>query len=74
VTHYVGRGGANRREAEAVLYDGRAGQRDRGRGGSAKAPFELDMGNSTLLGRRGKGPGQSPLAQVPITTGAQGRV
>jgi hypothetical protein len=69
VTHYVGRGGANRREAEAVLYDGRAGQRDRGKG--SRAPFELDMGNATLLGRRGKGVGASPLAQqVPVTAGA----
>jgi hypothetical protein len=55
VTNYVGRGGANRREAEAALYDGRAGQRDRGRGGS-KAPFELNLGGATLLGRRGQKP------------------
>ena len=73
VTHYAGRGGANRREAEAVLYEGRAGQRDRGRGGS-KAPFELDIGNSTLLGRRKKPVGQSPLAQVPVTTGPGGHI
>jgi len=55
VTHYVGRGGANRREAEAALYDGRAGQRDRGNGNS-KALFELNLGNATLLGRRGQKP------------------
>lgn len=58
VTHYVGRGGANRREAEAALYDGRAGQRDRGTG--SKAPFELNLGNATLLGRRG----QKPVAGI----------
>ncbi|KAI9639676.1 putative Serine/threonine-protein kinase [Dioszegia hungarica] len=65
VQNYVGRGGANRREAEAVLYDGRAGTRDRG--GRAKAEsrsgFELDIGNATLLGRRKKGPVPSPLGQ-----------
>lgn len=72
VTHYAGRGGANRREAEAVLYEGRAGQRDRGGKSSSKAPFELDIGNATLLGRRKKPVGQSPLAQVPITTGGPG--
>jgi hypothetical protein len=61
-THYAGRGGANRREAEAVLYDGRAGQRDRGKGSKGNSGFELDMGNATLLGRRGKkGPTPSPL-------------
>jgi hypothetical protein len=66
VQHYVGRGGANRREAEAVLYDGRAGQRDRGKGGKS-AGFELDMGNATLLGRRGKKTEASPLSQAPTT-------
>lgn len=71
VTHYVGRGGANRKEAEAVLYDGRAGQRDRGRGGGAgKAPFDLNMTNATLLGRRGKKVDASPLGQIPTTAGS----
>ncbi|KAK4684777.1 serine/threonine-protein kinase RCK2, partial [Tremellales sp. Uapishka_1] len=69
VQNYVGRGGANRREAEAVLYDGRAGQRDRGRGGNKSAGFELDMGNATLLGRRGKKVEPSPLG---LTTAAAG--
>ncbi|WWC89495.1 uncharacterized protein L201_004419 [Kwoniella dendrophila CBS 6074] len=76
--HYAGRGGANRREAEAVLYDGRAGQRDRARGGSSKpsgSGFELDMGNATLLGRRGKKTAPSPLGlnnqtQSPTTAGS----
>ncbi|KAK1924405.1 putative serine/threonine-protein kinase [Papiliotrema laurentii] len=69
VTNYVGRGGANRREAEAVLYDGRAGQRDRGRGGNAKASgFDLDLNNATLLGRRGKKTGASPLSQATPAT------
>ncbi len=72
VTNYVGRGGANRREAEAVLYDGRAGQRDRGRGGNAKSNgFDLDLNNATLLGRRGKKTGASPLSQT--TTAAAER-
>lgn len=71
VTHYVGRGGANRREAEAVLYDGRAGQRDRGKGsGGNKSAFELDMNNATLLGRRVKKTGASPLSQAPATAGS----
>nr|XP_018263259.1 CAMK/CAMK1/CAMK1-RCK protein kinase [Kwoniella dejecticola CBS 10117]OBR85417.1 CAMK/CAMK1/CAMK1-RCK protein kinase [Kwoniella dejecticola CBS 10117] len=75
--HYAGRGGANRREAEAVLYDGRAGQRDRARGGKATASngFELDMNNATLLGRRGKKTAPSPLGlnqptQSPQTAGS----
>jgi hypothetical protein len=68
VTNYVGRGGANRREAEAALYEGRAGQRDRGRGSNSnKGAFDLDLGNATLLGRRGKKTGASPLSQAPTT-------
>ncbi|AFR92267.2 CAMK/CAMK1 protein kinase [Cryptococcus neoformans] len=63
VTNYVGRGGANRREAEAVIYDGRAGQRDRGKGGKSAGGFDLDLNNATLLGRRGKKVAPSPLAQ-----------
>ncbi|KAK4706126.1 serine/threonine-protein kinase RCK2, partial [Phenoliferia sp. Uapishka_3] len=50
---YQGWGGADRKQAEAALYDGRAGPRDRGRG--RKAGFELTLDKSTLLGRR-KGP------------------
>lgn len=57
VTHYVGRGGANRREAEAALYDGRAGQRDRASQRKAGSQFELNLGNATLLGRRNKAHG-----------------
>lgn len=57
---YQGRGGADRKLAEAALYDGRAGTRDRGSaaGGSGgrRKNFELNMGNATLLGRRNKGP------------------
>ena len=37
----------------ANMYDGRAGQRDRGRK-SGTASFELDMDGATLLGRRHK--------------------
>jgi len=62
--HYQGRGGADRRQAEAALYDGRAGQRDRGRGsGTSKATFDLNMDAATLLGRRKKPLGESPLAK-----------
>ena len=35
------------------IYDGRAGQRDRTRR-TGNAPFELDLGGATLLGRRNK--------------------
>ncbi len=66
VQHYQGRGGADRRQAEAVLYDGRAGQRDRGRGGKSNG-FELDLNGSTLLGRRKKPIGESPLAKQVVT-------
>ncbi|KAL1413592.1 MAPK-activated protein kinase Srk1 [Vanrija albida] len=67
VTHYVGRGGANRREAESVLYDGRAGTRDRGRG--SKNVFELDINNATLLSRRQKKPGAAfPTLVLPTAT------
>lgn len=57
--HYPGRGGADRKLAEAALYDGRAGTRDRGSAARNKRAFELNMGNATLLGRRNKngGPG-----------------
>lgn len=66
--HYQGRGGADRRQAEAALYDGRAGQRDRGRGsGGNKATFDLNMDAATLLGRRKKPIGESPLAKQVVT-------
>lgn len=57
VTHYVGRGGANRREAEAALYDGRAGQRDRASQRKGGSQFELNLGKATLLERRNKAHG-----------------
>jgi len=70
--HYAA-GGADRRQAEAALYDGRAGQRDRGAGGGnrrhqnkASNQFELDMNNATLLGRRHKKTEPSPLGRAPI--------
>ncbi|PWN42686.1 Pkinase-domain-containing protein [Ceraceosorus guamensis] len=57
--HYQGRGGADRKLAEAALYDGRAGTRDRG--SNRRKNFELNIGNATLLGRRNKGPlGEQP--------------
>lgn len=49
---YQGWGGADRKMAEAALYDGRAGPRDRGRRGGKKAGFELTLDKATLLGRR----------------------
>ncbi|SNX85527.1 related to serine/threonine-protein kinase [Melanopsichium pennsylvanicum] len=54
---YQGRGGADRRLAEAALYEGRAGPRDRGQNSNRKRGFELNMGNATLLGRRNKAGG-----------------
>lgn len=50
--NYQGWGGANRREAEAALYDGRAGPRDRGGSKAKKQGFELTLDKATLLGRR----------------------
>lgn len=49
---YQGWGGADRKMAEAALYDGRAGPRDRGRREGKKAGFELTLNKATLLGRR----------------------
>ncbi|PSR73564.1 hypothetical protein PHLCEN_2v10483 [Hermanssonia centrifuga] len=57
------------------VYDGRAGQRDRGARRSGNVPFELDMDAATLLGRRhrrgvdsgmGLAFGGSPLAQSDV--------
>ncbi|CAO1612936.1 unnamed protein product [Sympodiomycopsis kandeliae] len=65
---YQGRGGADRKLAEAALYDGRAGTRDRGGHGNSgrRKNFELNMGNATLLGRRNRaGGGDSPHLQLP---------
>ncbi|GAA5896910.1 serine/threonine-protein kinase [Sporobolomyces salmoneus] len=50
--NYQGWGGANRKEAEAALYDGRAGPRDRGGNKAKKQGFELTLDKATLLGRR----------------------
>ncbi|KDN40874.1 Pkinase-domain-containing protein [Tilletiaria anomala UBC 951] len=51
--HYPGRGGADPKLAAAALYDGRAGQRDRGARANKRA-FDLNISNATLLGRRNK--------------------
>jgi hypothetical protein len=73
---YQGWGGADRKMAEAALYDGRAGSRDRGarsgkRGAAAGGGFELSMEGATLLGRRHKPAGGThPLAQSSIPTPA----
>lgn len=47
---YQPAGGADRKMAEAALYDGRAGSRDRGRsaGRGGRGGFELDMSTATL--------------------------
>jgi len=45
-------------------YDNRAGQRDLGR--KLGSPFELDMRDATLLGRRKAAGHGSPLAQTPL--------
>ncbi|GJE84723.1 Pkinase-domain-containing protein [Phanerochaete sordida] len=67
-------GGAAHVKPSTHVYDGRAGQRDRGRK-TGTAPFQLDMDGATLLGRRHKrgnadggemGNGSSPLAQGAI--------
>lgn len=70
---YQGRGGADRKLAEAALYDGRAGTRDRGATGGRKKNFELNMGNATLLGRRNKGalPNGGSLGIPGAVDGAQ---
>ncbi|KAI0366355.1 Pkinase-domain-containing protein [Pilatotrama ljubarskyi] len=67
---------AAKRAVQGDAYDGRAGQRDRGRrtgggsGNSGPKPFELDLDGATLLGRRhkrgvdgGAAYGGSPLAR-----------
>lgn len=68
---YHGWGGADRKQAEAVLYDGRAGNRDRGRRQNGRGNgFDLKLDNATLLGRRAKGgPGLS-LGSLPPTGAA----
>lgn len=53
---YHGWGGADRKQAEAVLYDGRAGNRDRGRNKNGRGGFDLKLDNATLLGRRKNAP------------------
>lgn len=56
---YQGWGGADRKMAEAALYDGRAGPRDRGnatKGGRRTGGFELTLDKATLLGKRRKDP------------------
>jgi len=70
---YHGWGGANRKEAEAVLYDGRAGARDRGRKANGRGGFDLKLDNATLLGRRGaKNPAAGlSLAGNPAFASAQ---
>lgn len=63
---------AAKRAVQGDAYDGRAGQRDRGRRtGRTTKPFELDMNSATLLGRRHKrGPG-GVIADSPLTTQRQ---
>ncbi|TBU32196.1 Pkinase-domain-containing protein [Dichomitus squalens] len=54
-------------------YDGRAGQRDRGRETGASKPFELDMDHATLLGRRHRrGVDSSVVSGSPLSKEAPG--
>lgn len=57
-----------------ILYDGRAGQRDRARK-TGSAPFELHMDGATLLGRRHKrgGVGQTTFGGSPLAQGGFGQ-
>ena len=61
---------AKRAVQDGRTYDGRAGQRDRGRRSGGSKPFELDLDGATLLGRRhkraveGGGLAASPLTKV----------
>ena len=66
---YQGWGGADRKLAEAALYDGRAGTRDRGtrRNGGGNG-FELSLNNSTLLGRRNKPTPAAGMKLAPEVT------
>lgn len=65
-SQYQGWGGADRKMAEAALYDGRAGARDRGRQQRNKN-FELSLNNATLLGRRGGGAGPGGAKPSPLS-------
>ncbi|OBZ71808.1 Serine/threonine-protein kinase srk1 [Grifola frondosa] len=58
---------AAKRAVRDEAYDGRAGQRDRGRRAGNGMPFELDMQGATLLGRRhqrGVDGGPAPIPGV----------
>ncbi|KAI9001127.1 Pkinase-domain-containing protein [Trametes punicea] len=71
-----------KRAVQGDAYDGRAGQRDRGRraqaGSGGAKPFELDLDGATLLGRRHKrgidggtgAYGSSPLARGAVNNDA----
>jgi serine/threonine-protein kinase RCK2 len=60
------------------IYDGRAGQRDRGARKTGNVPFELDLDGATLLGRRHKRGGVGGQATMntggsPLSHGTFGR-
>jgi len=67
---------SNKRKGGQSAFDGRAGQRDQGKN-TSRSPFELDMGNATIMGRRHKRGGaggaglntKSPLAQELVPGG-----
>ncbi|KAI1792990.1 Pkinase-domain-containing protein [Ganoderma leucocontextum] len=62
---------ANRAVAGNVnvnVYDGRAGQRDRGRRTGGTKPFELDMDAATLLGRRHRRAVDGGVSNSPLST------
>lgn len=65
-------GGTTHTKQSAPIYDGRAGQRDRGTRRTGNVPFELDMQGATLLGRRHKrvgGDGQVAMSSPLANTG-----
>lgn len=69
-------GGTAHVKPSTQVYDGRAGQRDRGGRKTGAVPFELDMDGATLLGRRhkrGGGVGQPAMGNSPLAQGAFGQ-
>lgn len=66
-------GGTAHVKASTPVYDGRAGQRDRGRKAAGAVPFELDLEGATLLGRRHKrGAAGAPNMSSPLAQGGFG--
>lgn len=62
-------GGGTHVKQNTPIYDGRAGQRDRGIRKAGTVPFELDLQGATLLGRRHKRGAGINLAGSPLALG-----